>query len=80
MLDLLTANRDKVVWAAAQGKQIKADDSNLPGFIPVITNKPGPLPGGKHIFLGGEEAISKMTRRQGHEGQSVRLRGGCSPS
>jgi glucose/arabinose dehydrogenase/lysophospholipase L1-like esterase len=61
VLDTLTANRDKVVWAAAQGKTIKPDDSNLPEFIPVITNKPGPLPGGKHLFLSGEEAISKMT-------------------
>jgi glucose/arabinose dehydrogenase/lysophospholipase L1-like esterase len=61
VLDTLTANRDKVVWAAAQGKTIKPDDGNLPEFIPVITNKPGPLPGGKHLFLSGEEAISKMT-------------------
>jgi putative heme-binding domain-containing protein len=61
ILDIMTANRDKVVWAAAQGKTIKPDDSNTPDFVPVITNKPGPLPGGKHLFLGGEEAISKMT-------------------
>jgi len=61
VLDTLTANRDKVVWAAAQGKSVKADDSNLPEFIPVITNKPGPLEGGKHLFLSGEDAISKMT-------------------
>lgn len=61
VLDTLTANRDKVIWAVAQGKSAKADDSNLPEFIPVITNKPGPLEGGKHLFLSGEEAISKMT-------------------
>jgi putative heme-binding domain-containing protein len=61
VLDLLTSNRDKVVWAAAQVRELKADDSNLPEFIPVITNKPGPLPGGKHRFLGGEEAIGKMS-------------------
>ena len=61
VLDTLTANRDKVVWATAQGKDAKPDDSNLPEFIPVITNKPGPLEGGKHLFLSGEEAISKMT-------------------
>src|SRR5262245_35053446 len=35
VLDWMTANRDKVVWAAAQGKEIKPDDSNLPPFIPV---------------------------------------------
>ena len=41
------------------------DDSNTPPFIEVITNKPGPLPGGKHVFLGGEEAIAKMTVGKG---------------
>ena len=61
VLDVLTSNRDKVVWAAAQGKSIKPDDSNLPDFLTVISNKPGPLEGGKHLFLSGEEAISKMT-------------------
>ena len=61
ILDVKTSNRDKVVWAAAQGKTIKADDSNIPALIPVISNKPGPLPGGKHLYLSGEESISKMT-------------------
>jgi putative membrane-bound dehydrogenase-like protein len=40
---------------------VKADDNNLPPHIPVPTNKPGPLPGGLHSFLSGEEAIKKMT-------------------
>jgi putative heme-binding domain-containing protein len=61
VLDDMTANRDKVVWAAAQGKSIKPDDSNLPEFIPVRSNKPGPLPGGKHVFLTGDDSIAKMT-------------------
>ena len=61
ILDVKTSNRDKVVWAAAQGKTIKADDSNIPALIPVISNKPGPLPGGKHLYLSGEDSISKMT-------------------
>ena len=61
VLDLLTSNRDKVVWSAARGKSVSADDSNLPDFIPVISNKPGPLEGGKHLFLSGEDAISRMT-------------------
>jgi putative heme-binding domain-containing protein len=60
VLDVLTANRDRGIWAAAQGRQLRVDDSNTPPFIPVETNKPGPLPGGKHVFLTGEEAISKM--------------------
>jgi putative heme-binding domain-containing protein len=60
VLDIMTANRDKVVWAAAQGNAIKPDDSNLPPFIPVITNKPGTGPNGEHIFLSGEESIKRM--------------------
>src|SRR6185295_2675539 len=32
VLDQMTANRDKAVWAAAQGKDGKADDSNLSPF------------------------------------------------
>jgi putative heme-binding domain-containing protein len=65
VLDVMTANRDKVVWAAAQGKEIKADDSNTPAFIPVQTNKPGPLPGGKHVFLDPTDAISRMKLGKG---------------
>jgi putative heme-binding domain-containing protein len=60
-LDVMTANRDKRIWAVAQGRDLKVDDSNAPPFIPVKTNIPGPLPEGKHVFLGGEEAIQKMT-------------------
>src|SRR5262249_1944893 len=60
ILDVMTANRDKACWAAAQGKEYKVDDSNTPGFVEINTNKPGPLPGLKHKFLGGDEAISKM--------------------
>jgi putative heme-binding domain-containing protein len=65
VLDIMTANRDKVVWAAAKGKESKPDDSNTPPFIPVRTNKPGPLPGGKHIYLDPEKAIEKMTVARG---------------
>jgi glucose/arabinose dehydrogenase len=61
VLDVLTSNRDAVVWSVAKGKPVADDDKNLPEFIPVITNKPGTLPNGEHLFLTGEEAISKMT-------------------
>jgi len=60
VLDVMTANRDKRVWAAAQGEDVAVDDGNTPPFIPVITNKPGTLAGGKHLFLDPEDAISKM--------------------
>ncbi len=65
VLDIMTANRDKVVWAAAQGKEIKADDTNLPDFIAVPTNKPGTGPEKKHIFQTGEDAIKSMTVAKG---------------
>ncbi len=61
VLDVMTANRDAKVNAAARGKDFTVDDKNTPDFIPVVTNKPGPLEGGKHLYLGGADAIDKMT-------------------
>lgn len=68
--DVLTANRDKRVWAVAKGGDLTVDDSNLPPTTKVISNKPGPNPDGTHIFLSGEEAISKMTL---HSGTKINL-------
>ena len=65
ILDEITANRDKKISAAANGKVLSNDDSNTAPFLEVVTNKPGPLPGGKHIFLDGKDAISKMTIGKG---------------
>ncbi len=70
ILEVMTANRDKVIWAEAQGNEIKPDDSNLPKPLEVKTNKPGELEGGRHKFLGGKEAIDKMTV---HSGMKVNL-------
>jgi len=61
ILDQMTANRDKRIWSVAQGGDAKVDDSKIPEFIDVVTNKPGPLQGGKHLFIDGEESIKKMT-------------------
>jgi putative heme-binding domain-containing protein len=61
ILDVKTANRDRRVWAVAQGKDLKIDDSNCPPLIPVKTNRPEFSPERGWRFLGGEEAISKMT-------------------
>jgi putative heme-binding domain-containing protein len=61
VLDVMTSNRDKRIWAVAQGGDLKVDDGNTPPFIPVKTNKPGSGPNGEHIYLGGDEAIQKMT-------------------
>jgi putative heme-binding domain-containing protein len=66
VIDVMTHNRDKRIWALASGVPLPAgdpalNDSNTPPFIPVKTNKPGPLPGGKHVYLDPEEAIKSMT-------------------
>jgi lysophospholipase L1-like esterase/azurin/type 1 glutamine amidotransferase len=63
--DVLTANRDKLVWAVAKGKEYEADDSNLPKVTTLPTNKPGTQPDGTHAFLTGEEAITKMKPHAG---------------
>src|SRR5262249_43078335 len=65
VVDVMTANRDKRTWAVARGGDLEVDDSNTPPFIPVETNKPGAGPNGTHIYLSGEEAITKMTAAKG---------------
>ncbi|MFT7514179.1 MAG: glucose/arabinose dehydrogenase, partial [Candidatus Omnitrophota bacterium] len=67
MLDVMTANRDKGIWAAANGRKIEIDDSNVPAALPVKTNRKGKNPDGSHTFLGGVEAIEKMTLQEGLE-------------
>jgi putative heme-binding domain-containing protein len=73
VLDAMTASRDKRIWNVVRSLRQQGtspseppqlppvDDSSTPPFIPVKTNKPGPLAGGLHEFLGGEAAIDKMT-------------------
>lgn len=70
ILEAMAGNRDAVIWATAQGKLLQPDDSNLPKPLEVKTNKPGALEEGRHKFLGGKEAIEKMTV---HSGMKVNL-------
>ena len=67
VLDQMTTNRDLAVWAAAEGKKVIVDDSNLPQQYDVKTNAPGKGANGKHLFLGAEDAIKKMTVADGTE-------------
>ena len=75
-LDVKTTNRDKRIWATAatlgnaNAALPKVEESGLPDFIPVVTNKPGALEGGKHEFLSGADAIAKMTV---HSGMKIEL-------
>ncbi len=59
--DTLTANRDKRIWALANGRDLTVDDSNLPPVESVPTDMPGKNDDGSFRYLGGEEAIGKMT-------------------
>lgn len=68
--DVMTANRDPRVWAVAQGRELQVVDDNLPPVQKVESNKPGPKPDKSPIYLGGEEAIAKMTV---HSGMKVNL-------
>ena len=65
ILDVMTANRDRRVWAVANGSDLKVVDNNLPELLDVKTNRPGKLDDGKYSYLSGEEAISKMTLAEG---------------
>ena len=76
MFEVMTDNRDKAVWQAAntQGKiaedgralplqKIKVDDTNLPESLPVLSYEKGlQTPRTEpYTYIGGQEAISKMT-------------------
>lgn len=75
-LDVKTANRDRRIWATAatladpKAPMPAVDDVGLPELITVVTNKPGPLEGGRHEFLSSQAAIEKMTV---HSGMKVEL-------
>ncbi|MDC3335608.1 GDSL-type esterase/lipase family protein [Opitutales bacterium] len=54
MLDLMSANRDQLIWATAQGKKYKVDDSNVPAPIKVISN----VGGGSQSSNAGKEGTT----------------------
>jgi lysophospholipase L1-like esterase/azurin len=72
-LDFMTANRDAVIWAVARGESIEPDDSNVPAPVPVVSNleepqlQDGVSKVGTLEYLGGEEAIDRMTLADGME-------------
>ncbi|MBI4621925.1 MAG: HEAT repeat domain-containing protein [Verrucomicrobia bacterium] len=59
--DVLTTDRDRQLWAVAKGDTAVVEELPLPPVTPFGTNKPGPKPDGTYEFIGGEEAIAKMT-------------------
>ena len=60
MLDVMTANRDQVIWSALQGIETEPDDSNVPPPKKVITNFDR-----NPVYLGGKDAIERMTLEDG---------------
>jgi len=67
ILDVMTANRDKEVWAVANGQSYNVDDSNTPEYVTVNTNFPGKGPDGQHTFLNEEESIKRIKVGKGME-------------
>ena len=67
IFDVMTANRDKRVWAVARGGDLEVKDDNIPQQAQVKTNLPGPLENDAHVYLGGKEAIEKMKIAEGME-------------
>ena len=73
MLDVTTANRDKKIWARAQGRDFKVDDSNVPAPVVVKSNVGGKSRSssaakeGNLTYMDGEKAIAKMHVPEGFE-------------
>ena len=73
MFDVMTANRDKKVWARAKGSDLEVSDSNVPPPVPVKSNVGGKSKSsnagkeGNLKYLGGQEAIEKMTLKPGFQ-------------
>jgi glucose/arabinose dehydrogenase/azurin len=59
-LDMMTANRDRRIWAVARGSDLKIDDSNTLPFVDAKTNLPK-----APVFLTATESLRSMTVGQG---------------
>ena len=58
--DVKTANQDKGIWAAAQGKPVEVKHDNLAAEIPVPPNRKTPVP-----YLSGEEQLKYLSLPEG---------------
>lgn len=65
MLDIMTGNRDNVVWAAARGESIDPDDSNVPNPVPVKTNFRSHPKKGSLKYIPAEEGVNTLTLAPG---------------
>jgi len=55
ILDAMTSNRDRRIWAIAGGSDLKLDDSTTPPFVDAKTNLPRASP-----FMTGPESVQAM--------------------
>ncbi|MPY87034.1 MAG: azurin [Luteitalea sp.] len=60
ILDMMTANRDRRIWAVARGSDLDIDDSNTLPPVDAKTNLPDASP-----FMSGPESIQAMKVGQG---------------
>ncbi|MBM3290531.1 MAG: cytochrome C precursor, partial [Candidatus Hydrogenedentes bacterium] len=66
MLDVMSANRDEVIWKAVEGKSVKPDDSNVPKPLEVKTNFDKPNGGnGSLTFVPASEGVKTLTLAKG---------------
>ncbi len=75
MIDLMTSNRDKVVWAAAQGRDRQSRRLEPARLHPRDHQQARPAAGGKAHLSQRRGRNQKDDRAQRNEGQPVRLRG-----
>ncbi len=73
MLDVMTANRDKAIWAASQGKKYQVNDDNVPPPVKVVSNVGGGSKSssaakeGSTDYLTPEESLAKIQVPDGYE-------------
>lgn len=70
MLDVMTRNRDRRVWAIARGADPDAasariTDSEVPSPIDAKTNEPGSGPNGAHVYVDPDRTVPLMTMGKG---------------
>ncbi|MEO8480835.1 MAG: PVC-type heme-binding CxxCH protein [Acidobacteriota bacterium] len=70
MLDVLTRNRDRRVWAIARGAVSNAAgariaDSEIPSPIDAKTNEPGKGPNGAYLYVDPDQTVPLMAMGKG---------------
>ncbi|MEZ6129958.1 MAG: PA14 domain-containing protein [Planctomycetaceae bacterium] len=67
IFDVMTANRDKKVWAVASGKDYTVRDDNIPAELVVKSNKQGDKEDGSFSYLTPEETVKTFKLDEGLE-------------